>query len=977
MLSKKTRNLLLKTGVALSLTFLPAGLPVEIIDTYTVQAAVVDTVTGKLTVKASSVWAYSSASWTAKSRTYSQGSVLNVTEKHIVDGRYMYKLDNGLFITANTSYVSFVPNLAQSAPVVSTPSTEDYRTATANLNMRSGPGTGYSILATIPKGTSLRIESISGTWARVSYSGRTGYVSTAYLQSTSAPAPAPAPVTPAPSAEDWRATTVNLNMRSGAGTAYSILLTIPKGTSLRIESISGTWAKVSYSGRTGYVSTAYLVSASAPAAPAPVPVPEPAPTPVPAPVAEDWRSSTANLNMRSGAGTSYTILLTIPKSSVLKVEAVSGTWAKISYSGRTGYVSTAYLVSASAPAAPAPVPVPVPEPAPVPVPVPEPTPVPEPAPEPAPVAEDWRATTANLNMRSGAGTSFAIILTIPSGTKLRVEAISGTWAKVSYSGKTGYVSTAYLVQTTAPIPEVLPSKIAVDSTFREVYSNEDIAIRGWALSDKGITEVRIILDGKDLGAAVKEARPDVLAAYPAYTATTEPGYTFTLGKDSISAGSHTIGIKALSADGTSIEKSFQFTEVDAMPMAVIEKPVGTVSYGDVEVSGYVLNNAGVKSAEIFVNGVSIGMAQTGLDRGDVASRYPFYLNAQTSGYSLTLSKTRFARGVNTITVKTIGNDGTSAQAAGSFNFSKPFVESVVALESPAAAEIGNEDILVKGYALDDTGVKSVKVLLNGKATGTAAISIARPEIESQYPGFYNSAKSGFEYTIRRNNLFPGANTVTVNITFNDGRTKTLTHSVSVDKIPLIIIDAGHGGTDPGASGYLNGIKVSEKTYVLQFAKALDEEVRALGYRTILTRPDDVLVDLSVRAKIANDADGDLFFSIHHDYNSSPTSSGAFLIYPSQKTVSISDSAIAESIDVSGYLKKTLLAAGFRDRRNGYDIDISGHTLAVLRQSEMRSVLAEIGYMSNTEDLLKISDPVLQKAVAFGLAQQIKAYFERQ
>jgi N-acetylmuramoyl-L-alanine amidase/uncharacterized protein YraI len=668
--------------------------------------------------------------------------------------------------------------------------------------------------------------------------------------------------------------------------------------------------------------------------------------------------------MRSGAGTSYSILLTIPKSSVLKVEAVSGTWAKVSYSGKTGYVSTAYLVSASAPA-------------PAPAPVPEPAPTPEPTPEPAPVAEDWRTTTANLNMRSGAGTSYSIILTVPSGTKLRVEAISGTWAKVSYSGKTGYVSTAYLVQTAAPIPEVLPSKIAVDTAFREVYSNEDIAIRGWALSDKGITEVRIILDGTDVGAAVKEARPDVLAAYPSYTATTEPGYTFTLGKDSISAGSHTIAIKALSADGTSIEKSFQFTEVDAMPMAVLEKPVGTVAYGDVEVSGYVLNNAGVKSAEIFVNGVSIGMAQTGLERGDIASRYPFYLNAQTSGYSLILSKTRFARGENTITVKTTGNDGTSAQATGRFTFSKPFVEAVAALESPTAAEMGNEDILVKGYALDDTGVKSVKVLLNGKATGTAAIGIARPEIESQYPDYYNSAKSGFEYTIRRNNLFPGSNTVTVNITFNDGRTKSLTHSVSVDKIPLIIIDAGHGGTDPGASGYLNGVRVSEKTYVLQFAKALDEAVRALGYRTLLTRTDDVLIDLAVRAKVANDADGDLFFSIHHDYNSSPTSSGAFLIYPSQKTVSISDSAIAESIDVSGYLKKTLLAAGFRDRRNGYDIDISGHTLAVLRQSEMRSVLAEIGYMSNTEDLLKISDPVLQKAVAFGLAQQIKAYFERQ
>jgi len=152
MLSKNTRNLLLKTGVALSLSFLPAGIPVEIIETYTVQAAVVDTATGKLTVKVSSVWAYSSASWTARSRTYSQGTVLNVSEKHIVDGRYMYKLDNGLFITANTSYVSFTPNASQAAPITAAPSTADYRKTTANLNMRSGAGTGYSILLTTPQG---------------------------------------------------------------------------------------------------------------------------------------------------------------------------------------------------------------------------------------------------------------------------------------------------------------------------------------------------------------------------------------------------------------------------------------------------------------------------------------------------------------------------------------------------------------------------------------------------------------------------------------------------------------------------------------------------------------------------------------------------------------------------------------------------------------------------------------------------------
>lgn len=364
MLSRKTRMALIKAGVALTISFGSVG--AYSIRTY---ADVVNTNTGTLTVKASSIWTYSAPDWNAKTRTYPTGTVFEVTEKHVVEGRYMYKLTTGIYITANEAYVTFTPKaptapVEQPVPEAPAEVTVDTRKTAANLNMRTGPGTTFAIITTIPKDSSVKVESEAEGWAKVSYGGKSGYVSTTYLTKTEAvPAPAPQPEPtpdPAPEISTFeRKTTVNLNMRSGPGTSFGIILTIPRDSSVSAEAESNGWVKVTYSGKTGYVSAQYLTQPAAPV-PAPEPAPEPVPEPEPvtdpvieepeAPVSDDWRSTTANLNLRSGEGTSYPIIRVIPSGTLLNVEGVSGTWAKVTYNGSTGYVATAYLIESEAPA---------------------------------------------------------------------------------------------------------------------------------------------------------------------------------------------------------------------------------------------------------------------------------------------------------------------------------------------------------------------------------------------------------------------------------------------------------------------------------------------------------------------------------------------------------------------------------------------------------------------------------------------------
>ncbi|WP_083413204.1 SH3 domain-containing protein [Bacillus massilinigeriensis] len=116
---------------------------------------------------------------------------------------------------------------------------------TDNLNLRAGASTKTSILTTIPKGKRVRYISQSGSWFKVAYGNRTGFVSSVYLRKV------------AVSVVEYQ-TTDNLNMRTGASTKHRILITIPRGERVKFISSYGIWYKVSYKNRTGFVSSAFL-----------------------------------------------------------------------------------------------------------------------------------------------------------------------------------------------------------------------------------------------------------------------------------------------------------------------------------------------------------------------------------------------------------------------------------------------------------------------------------------------------------------------------------------------------------------------------------------------------------------------------------------------------------------------------------------------------------------------------------------------
>ncbi len=125
----------------------------------------------------------------------------------------------------------------------------EYRVITGDyVNFRKGPSTSYASLGQLNKGDKVEYISVSGSWTKVKYNGQTGYVYSQYVSQVNSEA----------KTEVKYVNCSALNVRSGAGTSYSIITTITKDTKVEVISTSNGWSKIKVGTITGYVSSKYL-----------------------------------------------------------------------------------------------------------------------------------------------------------------------------------------------------------------------------------------------------------------------------------------------------------------------------------------------------------------------------------------------------------------------------------------------------------------------------------------------------------------------------------------------------------------------------------------------------------------------------------------------------------------------------------------------------------------------------------------------
>ena len=339
---------------------------------------------------------------------------------------------------------------------------------TADVNFRSGPSTNYNSKAVIGSGTGIIVTDTGNSqWYAVRLTnGSTGYIYAEYIRITGdvGTPSAPAEPTPAPSnpeAEQTAKTTEYVNFRTGPGTNYSSKGVISLGTTVTVTDTSNSqWYAVRLAnGSTGYIFAQYIKITSTPSATA---TPAPTPTPAPSdPSKEQTAKTTEYVNFRTGPGTNYSSKGVIPSGTAITVTDTSNSqWYAVRLAnGSTGYIYAQYIKITSATATP--------------------------APTETPADGTVRAkTTADVNLRKGAGTNYGVIRVVGNNTAVTVTEATNTWYKVKLSdGTEGYLYAQYVTVTSGDINSVKKEETTDSSTLTEAEQKAKSVLDtiGWDL----------------------------------------------------------------------------------------------------------------------------------------------------------------------------------------------------------------------------------------------------------------------------------------------------------------------------------------------------------------------------------------------------------------------------------------------------------------------------------------------------------------
>ncbi len=175
----------------------------------------------------------------------------------------------------------------------------------------------------------------------------------------------------------------------------------------------------------------------------------------------------------------------------------------------------------------------------------------------------------------------------------------------------------------------------------------------------------------------------------------------------------------------------------------------------------------------------------------------------------------------------------------------------------------------------------------------------------------------------------------------------------------IMLDAGHGGSDPGAPGVVKN--AWEAPTNLKIAGLVGNELERLGYAVLQTRTDDRFVSLGERADYANNVLPYLFVSIHCNSIEQPDFQGLMTFHHpnSRSGPRLAELIQAEALSATGAVDKGVRSANF----------------FVLRETVMPSALVECGFMTNAEECKKLVDPAYQAKLAQGIARGIDRYVQ--
>ncbi len=314
--------------------------------------------------------------------------------------------------------------------------------------------------------------------------------------------------------------------------------------------------------------------------------------------------------------------------------------------------------------------------------------------------------------------------------------------------------------------------------------------------------------------------------------------------------------------------------------------------------------------------------------GPVSGRYSHFTLDDPERVVVDFAGMGFLTGESTIN---IGADGISEIRTGS--------------DSERARIVLDVEGLV-GYSVTEASAASVEITAEVSGSSDAGGSAAQ---EQQPSAADEQAQSG------------GTESIVAGAVSDAYKTGIVAASAE-DSQKVIMLDAGHGGEDPGAIGNLGGTAINEKDLTLAITYKVKDILESNGYKTSMTRTGDTLPSLTERPAQANAEGCALFVSIHINSAEAESANGTE-VYWSEENNGNEYGITSEEFAVN-VLDSMIKYTGATDR------GVKMANWAVTRRSEMPAILVEVGFISNSAELQAMCDDDYQNKVAKGIAEGI-------
>ena len=191
--------------------------------------------------------------------------------------------------------------------------------ADGSVNVRTGPGTGYSVCAWVKNGETITVLEEGAAWSRIlSEKGKTGYIKNTFIEKDSTSTNTEKAVYALASVKTKYASS-HVNVRKGPGTGYGVEFKAESGARMRLLGESGNWYLAEFeNGKTGYISKNYTRAGAE-------------------------MKTTVHLYLRSEANSASKVLSVLPKGTTVNAIGVSGNWTEVEANGNTGFVYSKYV----------------------------------------------------------------------------------------------------------------------------------------------------------------------------------------------------------------------------------------------------------------------------------------------------------------------------------------------------------------------------------------------------------------------------------------------------------------------------------------------------------------------------------------------------------------------------------------------------------------------------------------------------------